>query len=178
MSALRTNAFEKPDLKTTPMKLLHMTSRVAVTEEENSYCRIDAGGWVTARHLVPIGEVEHDTVATARCYMHAPYLWGGRSSLGLDCSALVQLALMRSGRSAPRDSDQQEQLVGAVVDSGLGGARLGDLLYLKGHVVMMAAPGRVLHANAHHMAVAEEPLDEFLARMSGIGLSVTTVRRP
>ena len=178
VSAPRTYAYEKPDLKTTPLKLLHMTSRVAVTDEENGYHRIASGGWVTARHLVPIGEVEHDTIASARCFMHAPYLWGGRSSLGLDCSALIQFALMRSGRSAPRDSDQQERSIGAVVENGLDGARPGDLLYLRGHVVMMSAPGKVLHANAHHMAVAEEPLDEFLTRMSGIGLSITTVRRP
>ena len=109
--------------------------------------------------------------------MHTPYLWGGRSSLGMDCSALVQFALMRAGRSAPRDSDQQERSVGTVVDGGVDAALPGDLLYLKGHVVMVAEPDSVIHANAHHMAVAEEPLAGFLERMTSLGLSVTTVRR-
>ncbi len=165
IAALRTHVYERPDLKSTPVALLHMASRVAVTDEVGGYCRVDAGGWVTSRHLAKIGEVETDIVATARKFMHAPYLWGGRSSLGLDCSSLVQFAFMRSGRSAPRDSDQQERSVGAKVEAGLDAARPGDLLYLKGHVVVLSAPGVVLHANAHHMAVAEEPLDGFIARM-------------
>ena len=177
ITALRAHAFEKPDLKSTPVALLHMTSRVAVTDEVNGYCRIDAGGWVSRRQLAPLGGVETDIVASARRFLHAPYLWGGRSSLGLDCSALVQLALMASGRSSPRDADQQERSVGAKLEAGLGAAGPGDLLYLMGHVVIMSAPAMVLHANAHHMAVAEEPLDGFLERMRGLGLAVTTVRR-
>jgi cell wall-associated NlpC family hydrolase len=177
VAALRTHAFERPDLKSPPVALLHMTSRVAVLDEADGYSLTDAGAWVPRRHLAPIGEVEGDIVASARRFLHAPYLWGGRSSLGLDCSALVQFALMRSGRSAPRDSDQQERSVGALVEVDLEGARPGDLLYLKGHVVIVTAPGVVLHANAHHMAVAEEPLGGFIDRMRGIGLEVTSVRR-
>ena len=177
ITALRTHAFEKPDLKSTPVALLHMTSRVAVTDEVGGYCRVDAGGWVPSRHIAPIGVVEGDIVASARRFLHAPYLWGGRSSLGLDCSALLQLAMMASGRSAPRDTDQQERSVGAKLEAGLDAARPGDFLFLKSHVVVMSAPGIVLHANAHHMAVAEEPLDGFLERMTGLGLAVTAVRR-
>jgi cell wall-associated NlpC family hydrolase len=177
ITALGTHAFEKPDLKSTPVALLHMTSRVAVTDEANGYCRVDAGGWVPSRHLAPIGEVEVGIIDAARCFLHTPYLWGGRSSLGLDCSGLVQIALMASGRSAPRDTDQQERSVGAKLESGLEAVGPGDLVFLKGHVVIVSTPDRVLHANAHHMAVAEEPLDGFLARMGGLGLVVTTVRR-
>lgn len=173
----RTHAFEKPDLKTRPVALLHMTSRIRVDDEADGYCHVDAGGWVPRRHLAAIGETEADIVETARSFMHTPYLWGGRSSLGMDCSALVQFALLRAGRSAPRDSDQQERSIGAVVDGGVDAALPGDLLYLKGHVVMVAGANSVIHANAHHMAVAEEPLDGFLDRMGGLGLSVTTVRR-
>ena len=149
----------------------------AVDDVVGDYCRVDAGGWVPRRHLATIGETEADLIETARRFMHTPYLWGGRSSLGMDCSALVQFALMRAGRSAPRDSDQQERSVGTVVDGGVDAALPGDLLYLKGHVVMVAEPDSVIHANAHHMAVAEEPLAGFLERMTSLGLSVTTVRR-
>ncbi len=177
IAVLRTHAYTKPDLKTPPVAMLHMTSRVTVSDERDGYCRIDAGGWVPRRHLASIGAARHDIVAAARCFLHAPYLWGGRSSLGLDCSALVQLALMHGGRSSPRDTDQQERALGHKVEGGLEAAAPGDLLYLKGHVAILSAPDRVLHANGHHMAVAEEPLDGFLARMDGLGLSVTTVRR-
>ena len=178
ISTLRVHAYEKPDLKSTPVALLHMTSRVQVTDEVAGHCRIDTGGWVPRGHLAPIGEVETDIIASARRFLHTPYLWGGRSSLGLDCSALVQLALMRNGRSSPRDSDQQERTIGTKVDAGIDAARRGDLLFLKGHVVILSEPDVVLHANAHHMAVVEEPLGEFLERMRGLGLVVTTVRRP
>ena len=184
VSALRTYVFEKPDLKSWPVATLHMTSRVLVSDEAHGYCLTDAGGWVSRRHLVQIGagsdlqKDKSDLITAARSFLGAPYLWGGRSSLGLDCSGLVQLALMRTGRSAPRDSDQQERCVGAIVENGLAsGVQGGDLLFMNGHVVVVSAPGRVLHANAHHMCVAEEPLDGFLARSAVMGLAVTTVRR-
>jgi cell wall-associated NlpC family hydrolase len=188
VSALRTYAFEKPDLKSWPVATLHMTSRVAVSDEAHGYCLTDADGWVSRRHLVEIGagpDLQKDKsnfITAARSFLGAPYLWGGRSSLGLDCSGLVQLALMRTGHSAPRDCDQQERCVGSIVENGLAsgsarGLQAGDLLFMNGHVVVVSAPGRVLHANAHHMCVAEEPFDEFLARVAAMGLPVTTVRR-
>ncbi|MDA1309809.1 MAG: NlpC/P60 family protein [Proteobacteria bacterium] len=183
VSALRTYAFEKPDLKSWPVTTLHMTSRLAVSDEAHGYCLTDAGGWVSRRHLMQIGagaglaDTKSDLITAARCFLGAPYLWGGRSSLGVDCSGLVQLALMRSGRSAPRDSDQQERCVGAIVENGIADVQAGDLLFMKGHVVVVSGPDRVLHANAHHMCVAEEPLDRFLARVAAMGLAITTVRR-
>jgi cell wall-associated NlpC family hydrolase len=188
VSTLRTYAFEKPDLKSWPVATLHMTSRVAVSDEVKGYCLTDAGGWVFRRHLEKIGaggDLEKDKIdfiTAARSFLGAPYLWGGRSSLGLDCSGLVQLALMRTGRSAPRDSDQQERCVGKILENGLAGGvaacvQAGDLLFMSGHVVVVSAPGWILHANAYHMCVAEEPLDGFLARVAAMGLAVTTVRR-
>lgn len=178
VTALRTHAYVEPDLKTRPVAALHMTSHVAIAREEAGYGLTDAGGWVSCRHLAPIGDVETGILDVARRFSGTPYLWGGKSSLGLDCSGLIQLALARTGRSAPRDSDQQERSVGKLVDDGLPAALPGDLLYMKGHVVILSAPDRVLHANAHHMAVAEEPLDGFLARIKTMGLAVSAVRRP
>jgi cell wall-associated NlpC family hydrolase len=178
IAALRSYVFAEPDLKSRVTETVHMTSRVAVTRAVAGYCLTDAGGWISRRHLVHIGAPAPDCVVVARRYIGAPYLWGGRSSLGLDCSALVQLALARTGRLAPRDSDQQERSVGVPVDGGLAAAVPGDLLYMKGHVAMLATPSTVLHANAHHMAVAEEPLDTFLARLETMDLAVSSVRRP
>ena len=176
--ALRSFAFVKPDIKTEAAVTLHMTSRVRVIERFGALCLTDAGGWVPAMHLAPIGKVEEDHVTVARRFVGAPYLWGGRSSLGVDCSALVQLALARTGRSAPRDSDQQETGLGRMVEGDITAACPGDLIFMPGHVGIISSPGCVLHANAHHMAVTEEPIDVLLERINSIDLAVTTVRRP
>lgn len=186
VAALRSHLFPQADLKTVPRDTLHLTTRVRVQETEGGWSRVAAasadgeapGGWLWSRHLVPVTEVEADPVAVARRFMGAPYSWGGRSTYGVDCSGLVQLALARCGRAAQRDSDQQEATAGRAVDDGIAAARAGDLLFMRGHVVFVSAPGMVLHANAHHMAVAEEPLDDFLGRVAAMGLSITRVRRP
>ena len=175
--ALRSTVYTEPDLKTEPVRTLHMTSRVVVTDLCYGFVRTDAGGWIYRQHLAEIGQTVADPVVTARRFLETPYLWGGRSALGLDCSALVQLAFARSGRSTPRDSDQQERSVGRMIDGGVASAVPGDLFFLKGHVAILSAPGTVIHANAHHMAVAEEPLGDFLARIASMNLAVTSIRR-
>lgn len=178
VAATRTYAFAEPDLKTEPLVTLHMTTRVRVSDRSGGYARIDGGGWVSEGHLVPVGRYDADPVAVGRRLLGAPYLWGGRSSFGVDCSGFTQLVLARIGRSAPRDSDQQERSVGAVVTTGLESAVAGDLLFMRGHVVMVTGPGMVIHANAHHMAVAEEPLADLLRRLDAMNLPITTIRRP
>lgn len=174
---LRSLLFPEPDLKTIPIDILHLTTRVTITDEDRGYARLAGGGWLWSRHLAPIDALEPDYIATARRFMGAPYVWGGRSSIGVDCSGLVQLSLARAGRTVPRDSDQQAAAVGTIVEDGVDAAEPGDLLYMKGHVVILSEPGRVLHANAHHMAVAEEPIGDFLGRIAGMGLEVSVVRR-
>jgi cell wall-associated NlpC family hydrolase len=188
VAALRSYVFAEPDLKLLPIDTLHLSTRVRAVDVQGGWTRIDwpatnGQAWIWTRHLRPVSEVERDPVAVARMFMGAPYAWGGRSSIGVDCSGLVQLSLARCGRAAPRDSDQQEAAVGVVVTGGLDAARPGDLLYMKGHVVFVSTHGddgqtRVLHANAYHMAVVEEPLGDFLERLHGLGLEITTVRRP
>jgi cell wall-associated NlpC family hydrolase len=177
VAALRTYLFSAPDLKSMPLDVLHMTTRITVQGSEGDYAHLVGGGFVHQRHLATLPTVESDHVATARRFRGALYAWGGRSSIGLDCSGLVQLALARAGISAPRDSDQQARSTGKLVEGGLEAALPGDLLYMRGHVVILSEPGRVLHANAHHMAVAEEGLADFLARITGMGLEITAVRR-
>jgi len=173
IGVLRTVAFLRPDLRSRPVAMLHMNSPVAVGAREGGYSAIAGSGWVPDRHLVPVGSPADDHVAVARMFLGAPYLWGGRSSLGVDCSGLVQLALARTGIRAPRDSDQQEAaLGGTVVEAGTG-----DLVFTTGHVALVSGADRVLHANAHHMAVREEPLADFLARLDATGLAVSSIRR-
>lgn len=176
VTALRSYLFDAPDLKTIPRATVHMTSRVTVTDRHGDWVRVADGGWLWAMHVAPLREVERDPVSVARRFMGAPYAWGGRSTTGLDCSALVQLALDACGIACPRDSDMQEASVGSAVPS-LDQARPGDLLYWPGHVAFLIEGDRILHANGHHMAVAEEPHDAFRARnLAKIG-DVRTVRR-
>ena len=178
ITAVRSPVYVRPDLKSEPLRMLHMTSRVTVIGDSAGYVLTDAGGWICRRHVAPHGEYADDHLTTASRFLETPYLWGGRSGLGLDCSALIQLALARSGRSVPRDSDQQEASVGHRIDAGLDAARPGDLLFSQGHVAILSAPGRVIHANVHHMAVADEPLVRFRERLAAMQQAITTVRRP
>ena len=178
VGVLRTYAFSCPNLKSEILTTLHMTSRVLVTCEQGGYYFTDVGGWVPKSHLKRIGDYERDVVKIARKYLGAPYLWGGRSSFGLDCSGLVQLSLAGIGRSVPRDSDQQERSVGKKLDNGLLDASPGDLLYMPGHVAMMSTLETVIHSNAFHMSVIEEPLGRLLDRLDTQKIRVSTVRRP
>lgn len=138
------------------------------------------GGCVPARHAAPLDAPVADWVEAAQSLTGTPYLWGGRSGLGVDCSGLVQLALAVAGIAAPRDSDQQEAALGARLgdDPAALALRRGDLVFFPGHMGVMLDADTLLHANAHHMAVAAEPLIPALDRIATrAGLRVSSVRR-
>jgi cell wall-associated NlpC family hydrolase len=162
VSALRAYAFSAPDIKSKPVALLSLNCLVAAEAEEGRFLKAEGSGWIPAVQLAPIGQVETDPAAVAERYLGAPYQWGGRESLGLDCSGLIQQALQACGRFCPRDSDQQQAL-GRPVDS----AELarGDMVFWKGHVGMMLDAERLIHANAFNMQVQIEPLAETVARV-------------
>jgi cell wall-associated NlpC family hydrolase len=115
----------------------------------------------------------------AERFVGVPYLWGGKTTLGLDCSGLVQVALSACGMACPRDSDMQEVTLGVPIDLGsdLSHLRRGDLIFWKGHVAIVRERGSLLHASAFHMAVAIEPLAEAVARIRSDGSKITSVRR-
>lgn len=162
VAAVRTFIYPGPSLKL-PIELwLSMNVRVGVVAVENGYARLADGGWVHAGHLAPLDAFEPDFVTIAEQFLHAPYLWGGRTSLGLDCSALVQMALGATGFDAPRDSDMQERGLGEAIEFAetLRGLRRGDLVFWKGHVGIMRDEESMIHANGFHMAVAIEDLRE------------------
>ncbi len=125
-------------------------------------------GWVPSRHLAPLDRLETDPTAVARLLLGTPYLWGGKSSFGLDCSALVQFSWGACGVALPRDSDQQRNGTGEALDDATR-LRSGDLIFWTGHVAMMLDDRLMIHANAHHMAVAIEPLAETCARIEAAG---------
>jgi cell wall-associated NlpC family hydrolase len=181
VAALRTFVYPGPDLKLPPRLHLSLGAAVSVSGESGDYSRLATGGFVWTGHLAPLGRHEPDFVAVAERLLGTPYLWGGKTSLGLDCSGLVQLSLAMAGIAAPRDTDMQEAALGRPLDLApdLAGLQRGDLVFWRGHVGIMLDPARLLHANGHHMAVAIEPLAEAEARIraSTVG-PITTVKRP
>jgi cell wall-associated NlpC family hydrolase len=183
VTALRTFAFARPDIKSPPRAVLPLGARLAVhgeAEDKNArYALIAPEGAVVVQHLATLGSAEADWPAVAERFVGTPYLWGGKTSLGIDCSGLVQVALAAGGTGAPRDSDMQEAALGAALDvsSGMPPLRRGDLVFWKGHVGIMLDSDMLLHANAHHMAVVTEPLRLAAERLEGRGATVTSIRR-
>lgn len=174
VGALRTFRYPGPDLKLPPIGYLSLGSKVTVVAEAETrglaYARLADGSFVVARHLVAEGHVETDWVAIAESLVGTPYLWGGRSSLGLDCSALVQLSAAFGGHALPRDSDMQEAEAGTALSFREGDPlpadlRRGDLLFWRGHVGVLSTPDLLTHANGFTMTVSQEPLAEALARI-------------
>lgn len=160
VSALRTFVFPGPDLKLPPISHFPMCAGITPLDGQGEYVRLASGGWVFGGHLAPADEHAPDFVAVAERLLGTPYLWGGKTSLGLDCSGLLQLSLALAGMAAPRDTDLQRNALGTPVEieRDLSGLRRGDLVFWPGHVGIMRDGATLLHANAHHMAVASEPL--------------------
>lgn len=179
VSALRTHLYPVADIKAPPLDLLSMNARVAVESVDGRFARLKDGRFAIAAHLVPAGEHEDDFVAMAERFLGAPYLWGGRTSIGLDCSALIQLSLQAAGIECPRDSDMQEKSLGEALPDPRDQAsyQRGDLVFWKGHMGVMLDGDRLLHSNAHHMAVVIEPVAGAIARIAEAECTVTSVRR-
>ncbi len=185
VTALRTFVYPEPDLKAPILDCLSMTALVRVGKTRDRFSEIAGGGWVCGRHLAALEDRQPDYTATAQAFLGAPYLWGGRQSLGLDCSALVQLALMRAGFSCPRDSDMQARALGQKLGAG-GSAyvpKAGDLIYLPDHVAIGLDERRVVHASAYHMQVVIESLADLMTRVASdsgraVDQTIDVVRRP
>jgi cell wall-associated NlpC family hydrolase len=184
VTALRTFIYPGPDMKLPPAASLTLGSRIALGEEietRGTRFRTLAGGTkaVVASHVAPLdAPPELDYVAVAERFLNVPYLWGGRTSIGLDCSALVQLSLTAAGIAAPRDTDMQRDGLGSAVEGGTEAhLRRGDLVFWPGHVAILTAPDRIVHASGHHMTVVTEPLAEAVARIGAFKEAPAAVRR-
>jgi len=177
--SLGTFLYPAADIKSPPIMHLSMGAALAVADRDERFGRLAGGGFVVNRHIAEIGRHARDFVDVAEQFIGTPYLWGGRTRVGLDCSGLVQLALSASGIACPRDSDQQQAELGAEfpMSSGLDDLQRGDLVFWKGHVGIMTDGLMLLHANAHHMATVAEPLPEAAQRIAKAGSSVLAVRR-
>ncbi len=179
VAAPRTLVFPGPSIKLAPTEALSLGCRLAIARVEEPFAVLAAGGYVPTRHLAAIDSIEADIVMVAEKFLGVPYLWGGKTSLGLDCSGLVQVALMACGLPCPRDSDMQEQALGRPLAPGpdRSDLRRGDLMFWQGHVAIVRDTTTLVHANAFHMAVAIEPTKDAISRIGAAGSKLTCVRR-
>jgi cell wall-associated NlpC family hydrolase len=164
----------RPELKAPLQGLLPMGALVTRGMVMGDYVEIGPDSFVYHRHLAPLEEAQPDFVAVAEQFLNAPYVWGGKTASGIDCSGLIQVALQAAGMDCPRDTDMQEKALGDVI---LAATQRGDLVFWKGHVGVMLDGERLLHANAWHMMVAVEPLAEAVARIEKIAGPILSVRR-
>lgn len=179
--APRSFLYPVPDLKAPHCGVLSLGSKLTVEGHETvcgtDYAILRSGEAIIARHLMALGDWQADPVAVAETLLHTPYLWGGNSGFGVDCSGLVQLAQMLCGATVLRDSDMQQASIGTQLD-GRDELKRGDLVFWKGHVGIMADAENLLHANGHTMDVALENLDHAIARIGYLYGEPTAFRRP
>jgi cell wall-associated NlpC family hydrolase len=178
VTAIRTFAFPGPSIKLPPAETLVMGALVGVIREDGPFAVTREGWYLPRQHLGGIDRFVEDFVAVAERFVGTPYLWGGKSSFGIDCSGLVQVALNAAGTGCPRDSDMQQESLGRLL--GLSeSSRLerGDLMFWKGHVAIVRDAGTIVHANAHHMATAIENTREAIARIKAAGSEIIAIKR-
>ncbi|MDD3030383.1 MAG: NlpC/P60 family protein [Alphaproteobacteria bacterium] len=177
ITALRTFVYPEPDIKSTPIDELTLGSFVSIDGRQNDLLALANGGFVVASHVMA-SEYAHtdDYVFTAGRLLHTPYLWGGRTARGIDCSGLVQLALEMADIDAPRDSDLQAQAFGHPLESHWRDVpwKRGDLVFFNGHVGLMTDTDHLLHATAFTMDVTVEPLSNIVER----GHEIVAMGRP
>jgi cell wall-associated NlpC family hydrolase len=176
VTARSSHIYPEPDFKSEAIVALSFGSRLEVVSEGDRFAELASGGFVPNPHIAPIDQSFNDPVEVAERFVGVPYLWGGNSIWGLDCSGLVQVALLSCGVNCPGDADMQQASVGMAIGDNVKPQR-GDLFFWKGHVGLIRDENTLLHANAYHMTVVDEPLDQAIARIKAQGDGPVTGRR-
>jgi cell wall-associated NlpC family hydrolase len=178
ITALRTFAFPGPSIKLPPADTLVMGAVVTVIRDDGVFAVTRDGWYLPRRHVGPIDRHADDFVAVAEQFAGTPYLWGGKSSFGIDCSGLVQISLNAAGIGCPRDSDMQQDGLGRALDAAESKKlRRGDLMFWNGHVAIARDADTIVHANAHHMATVIENTGAAIARIKAAGSEITAIKR-
>lgn len=175
VSAVSSQRYSQADLKSTPVGVLPMNAQMAVVAVQNNFAELHDGSFVPKQHISKIGDTQSDFVSVMERFLGVPYLWGGDSAVGIDCSGLVQLALHACGFECFRDSDMQTDLGRPIDDTEP--LQRGDLIFWRGHVGAMRDETTLVHANAHAMAVTSEPLDQVVERIDKAGEGNILARR-
>lgn len=179
IQTLGTFLYSAPDIKSPPILHLPLNAKISARSGDDRFLELDGGGFVFARHAALADRFARDFVEIAERFIGTPYLWGGRTRIGIDCSGLVQTSLNAAGLPAPRDSDMQQAELGdnVLVAEDLEGLMRGDLIFWKGHVGIMIDGVLMVHANATHMLTAVEPLPEAMQRIARTGSQISAIKR-
>ena len=176
ISALKAPVFARKDIKSPIKMLLPFGARVQALSSHRSFIRIGRGQYIHRQHIASMNDYATDFVEVAERHMGLPYIWGGVSSEGLDCSGLVQAALWAAGTSCPRNSGEQKDLLGTAIDTDAPLKR-GDLIFWPGHVGIMQDSARMIHANGFHMRTESEPLTIAAGRIEKSDGPIIAIKR-
>jgi cell wall-associated NlpC family hydrolase len=175
VTALATFAFPGPSIKLPPIGTLPLGAKLTVRRDDGTFAVTHDGWYVPQQHLGTLDVTESDFVAVAERFAGTPYLWGGKTSLGIDCSGLVQIALNAAGIGCPRDGDMQQEALGRTLPAEA--LRRGDLIFWKGHVAIARDADSIVHANARHMATVIENTRDAVARIKAAGSEIISIKR-